>query len=154
MLALEPAKTLIKQTDSAADSLSGRKEYSIREITSIPAPKKGTKHRGPANQCQPLLEGDPDFLATITLPYVRKRKAVLVFCPTKQGCETTATFLAKRLPFQFPEYAAEGRLDFSDLVGEFKQIVDSVVEARDQGKRLCLDAVYDRKLQEERLRLI
>ena len=63
-------------------------------------------------------------------------------------------YLAKKLPFQFPEYESQERLDFSDLVTEFKQIVDSVVAARKQGKKLNLDTVYDRKLQEERLRLV
>ena len=40
------------------------------------------------------------------------------------------------------------------MVAEFKEIVDSVVQARVRGKGLTRDTVYDRTLQEGRLRLI
>jgi hypothetical protein len=46
----------------------------------------------------PLMPGDPDMLATIVCAYLRKMKAVLVFCPTRQGCQQTALFLSKLLP--------------------------------------------------------
>ena len=52
----------------------------------------------------PLIEGDTDYIATITLAYVRKKKAVLVFCPTRDGCQKMAKFIANKLPVQFAEY--------------------------------------------------
>ena len=52
----------------------------------------------------PLVPNDPEYLATLTLAYLRKKKAVLVFCPTRDGCQKTAKHIADKLPVQFPEY--------------------------------------------------
>lgn len=52
----------------------------------------------------PLIPGDTDFIATLTLAYLRKKKAVLVFCPTRDGCQKMAKFIADKLPVQFSEY--------------------------------------------------
>lgn len=42
----------------------------------------------------PLLQDDKFFLATITLAYLRKKKAVLIFCPSRRSCQDTALLIA------------------------------------------------------------
>jgi hypothetical protein len=51
-----------------------------------------------------LIPGDQEFVVTFTLAYLRKKKAVLIFCPTKPGCEKLAETLSNKLPIQYPEY--------------------------------------------------
>ena len=36
--------------------------------------------------------------------YLRKKKAVLIFCPSKNLCETVAKKLASLMPIQYPDY--------------------------------------------------
>ena len=113
----------------------------------------------PAQKQLPLIPGDSDYIATLTLAYLRKKKAVLVFCPTKNDCQKTAKFIADKLPVQFAEYkkipavkpkspneksrrsSAAPKLDFSDLVTELKDIVCQVVEVKSKGKNYSRDAV-------------
>ena len=86
----------------------------------------------------PLFPNDNEFLGTIACAYLRKKKAVLVFVPTRDGCQRTATLLAQKLPVQFLEYRParysspavrkqEQQLVFTDLVTELREIVDNVV---------------------------
>ena len=162
-LSLEPPKSHLLQSKQAtltgdgggsAGTKGARQDFNLRDISGIPVLASQERGRAVEQGREPLLAGDPDFLATITLPYVRKKKAVLVFCPTKAGCESTARFLAKKLPLQFPEYETGKNPEFSELVQEFKEITTSVLHARQRGQRLGLEAVYDEQLQRDRLKLI
>ena len=53
---------------------------------------------------EPLIKGDWHYLAMLTLAYIRKKKAVLIFCPYRKECEDRAIFIADNLPQQFVEY--------------------------------------------------
>ena len=163
LLSLEPAKSHLQEAKPVTGARDGaspigrkaaRQDYNLSEISGIPGQTSRERGRAAPQGREPLLAGDPDFLATITLPYVRKKKAVLVFCPTKAGCETTAKFLAKALPLQFPEYAAGKNPEFTDLAQEFKEIVASVLHSRHRGQGGNREAVYDKQLQQDRLKLI
>jgi replicative superfamily II helicase len=54
---------------------------------------KLSKHENKA-----LIPGDRDQIGALSASYVRKKKAVLIFCPTKNGCEDMATRLSNILP--------------------------------------------------------
>jgi hypothetical protein len=55
--------------------------------------------------------------------YLRKKKAVLIFCPTKNQCEQVAKRLASQLPVQYPEYASKQVLNYGDIESEIKEMV-------------------------------
>jgi replicative superfamily II helicase len=50
------------------------------------------------NENKALIPGDRDQIGALSASYVRKKKAVLIFCPTKNGCEDMATRLSNILP--------------------------------------------------------
>ena len=55
-------------------------------------------------QMTPLLPQDPNFIAHISLAYTRKKKASLIFCPSRKECEVMAEQIASKFPYQFAEY--------------------------------------------------
>lgn len=144
-----------------------RKPTNLKEVTSLSkfVRQQQGKQLVNLNSQVPLFPDDRDFLATVTCAYVRKKKAVLVFCPTRDGCSSTALKLSQLLPVQYVEYTPPPRvsgttkpkptpLAFSDLVSELQQIVKFVFTEKSKGKTLNREQVFDRALQEERLRLI
>ena len=78
----------------------------------------------------PLIPADRDYLGLLSAVYARKKKAVLIFCPTKNLCEEVAKRLCvNQLPRQFPEYAksaqnCKGANEFTDLENEVKGLCD------------------------------
>jgi superfamily II DNA helicase RecQ len=55
--------------------------------------------------------------------YLRKKKAVLIFCPTKNQCEQVAKRLAMQLPIQYPEYAQKENLTYGDVENEVRDMI-------------------------------
>ena len=82
-----------------------------------------------------ILPNDPHFIAMITLAYIRKKKAALIFCPMRADCERMAENIASKLPYQFVEYERvptddngkirlnAPQLEFTELADELKDIV-------------------------------
>ena len=48
------------------------------------------------------LPCDRDYVGLLTAVYARKKKAVLIFCPSKNQCEEVAKRLCNWIPKQFP----------------------------------------------------
>lgn len=63
---------------------------------------------------------DHDFVGLLAGAYMRKNKAVLVFCPSKTGCEEQAKKMAKIVPIG---YASD---QFSDVISEACNYVSSL----------------------------
>lgn len=55
--------------------------------------------------------------------YLRKRKAVLIFCPTKNLCEQVAKKLSMVMPMQYPDYN-KSDLVFTDIDTEIILMID------------------------------
>lgn len=62
--------------------------------------------------------------------YLRKKKAVLIFCPTKNQCEQVAKRLSCQLPIQYPEYASSQPLSYGNVDDEIKDMVNYLVKQR------------------------
>lgn len=111
----------------------------------------------------PLIPADQNYIAHLTMAYVRKKKAVLVFCSMKKLCEQMAHHIASKLPLQFEEYAkvpspglggklVAPKLEFTEISQELRDIVSQVVEHIQQsnGHGKSRSTVYDKSLQKKR----
>eukprot|EP00347_Sterkiella_histriomuscorum_P009329 403341625 len=68
------------------------------------------------------LAADNDYLPLVLSSYLRKKKAVLIFCPSKVQCEQVAKKLAAIMPTQYPEYESKQSLHYEDIETEIKEI--------------------------------
>ena len=67
-----------------------------------------------------------EHIALLCQSYVRKQKAVVVFCPSKDQCEKVAISLSQGMPMQFKLYSERDRAkatDFSSLEEELNHLV-------------------------------
>ena len=88
----------------------------------------------------------------LTAVYTRKKKAVLVFCPSKKQCEDVAIALCRQLPLQFPEYAdAQKTLEFTNVDEEITDLLKQYQEFKGPFKQ---EKVHDKELNKRRRSLI
>ena len=145
---------------STQDPVKGeRKVYDMKKLvdlkSAMPVVTQTRSRQVQLLQQIPLIPGDPEYVATLTLAYLRKKKAVLVFCPTRDGCQKMAKLLSEKLPIQFPEYKnvakaqqrnsqkIQHELEFTELPEELEDIVAQVVSVKTKGKGMSRDTVYD-----------
>ena len=60
-----------------------RKFHNMQELCSLQSDEPKVKK---SEKFIPLFPNDRDFLVAVACAYLRKKKAVLVFCPTKSQC--------------------------------------------------------------------
>jgi hypothetical protein len=121
----EPPKAFRVQSDEVLieESPQKRKQTNLRQVCSLKS----------QTSTVPLFPNDKDHVAAITFAYLRKRKAVLIFVPTKAGCQKVAQQIANLMPISFPEYATSTKnspikpsptkpLEWTDLVTELTDI--------------------------------
>ncbi|CDW81021.1 dna polymerase theta [Stylonychia lemnae] len=96
-----------------------------------------------------------DQLPLLLASYMRKRKAALIFCPSKNMCETYAKKLAFILPAQYPEYESQRNLNYDDIENEIKSII-AYLQSQKKRNLVFYDKqqIYDRDLQAKRLRIL
>jgi hypothetical protein len=75
--------------------------------------------------------------------YLRKKKAVLIFCPTKNLCETVAKRLSCQLPIQYPEYQESEGLTYGDIDKEIQDMLNWLAK-NNKGRYFERNEVYDK----------
>ena len=79
--------------------------------------------------------------------YLRKKKAVLIFCPSKNQCEQVARKLANHLPIQYPEYKNTSQtLIFGEVEAEIRDMIQYLVK-QNKGRYFDRNEVFDNSIQ-------
>ena len=98
MLYEEPPKALRlnkneEEGKESIDIVPQRKLTDLRKLCSMTMYCENNKTKQ-----IPLFANDKEFVIHVAAAYFRKKKAVLIFVPTKQGCQKLAEQLANQVP--------------------------------------------------------
>lgn len=80
--------------------------------------------------------------------YLRKKKAALIFCPTKNLCEQVAKKLANQLPIQYPDYKVQDKttVTYTDVDNEVRDMIQYLVK-NNKSRYFDRNEVYDPSIQ-------